>query len=113
MRSWEIESIDAQAYYVILNIKYRKNHINFLLHYLEHFFSHMYTCMNVEADAKHFNLGGSLPNVHPKPTMENKEVNNIALNMSMYKNVVVEVVKKSNKTICTEVSKMRPGQYLP
>ena len=34
----------------------KKDHINLLLHYLEHFFSYVYVQMNVGEDAKHFGL---------------------------------------------------------
>ena len=42
MATWEIESVEAQGNYVILNMKYNNDHVNVLLDYLSFTFSHVY-----------------------------------------------------------------------
>lgn len=48
--------MEAEGDYVILNMKNNEDHINLLLHYMEHSFSHVYASINVATNAKHFNL---------------------------------------------------------
>ena len=54
--NWEIESIEAQGEYVILDMKINKDHINLMFNYLMHPFSYVYVSNNVAVDAKHFNV---------------------------------------------------------
>lgn len=58
MKSWKKESIKAYGNFVILDMRKKNDHINFLLHYLEHSLSYVYTRMNPGPNAKHFNLEG-------------------------------------------------------
>ena len=56
MKTWEIESIEAQGDFVILDMKNKKDHINLLLDFRRHTFSHTYAQNNIVDDAKHFDL---------------------------------------------------------
>ena len=58
MKTWEIESIEAQRGFVILCMKNKKDNINLLLHCLHQSFFHVYARINDGADAKHFNWEG-------------------------------------------------------
>lgn len=46
VKEWEIESIDGQYKYVVLDLKQNNDHLNLLLHYMRHSFSHVYACNN-------------------------------------------------------------------
>jgi hypothetical protein len=56
MVTWEIESVEAQGNYVILNMKYDDDHVNVLMEYLHHTFSHNYAINNVSEEGKRFDL---------------------------------------------------------
>ena len=56
MATWEIDSVEAQGNYVILNMKYNNDHVNVLLDYLAYTFSHIYAQMNVKKGGKRFDL---------------------------------------------------------
>jgi hypothetical protein len=56
MKTWEIESVEAQGNFVIFNMKYKNDQVNVLLDYLKHSFSHNYAYMNVSEEGKRFDL---------------------------------------------------------
>jgi hypothetical protein len=56
MATWETESVEAQGNYVILNMKYNDDHVNILMEYLMHTFSHNYAINNVSEEGKRFDL---------------------------------------------------------
>ena len=56
LRTWEIESVEGQSEYVVIDLKNKNDHINLLVHYKKHTFSYVYACNNSGPDAKAFNL---------------------------------------------------------
>lgn len=86
----------------ILDIKNKKDHINILLHYLEHSFSHVYACMNARAYAKHFNMEGLFTKYTLNQYWTAGKLTTLALNISKYNIVVIKANQKtkSKKTIC-------------
>ena len=96
MKNWEIESIEAQRDFVILGMKNKKDNKNLMLHYLHHSFSHVYTCMNVGAYAKHFSLEGLFSKYDLSQFWTVRKLTAFALNILKYNSVVAKANKKPN-----------------
>ena len=71
MKTWEIESIEVQWDYVILDLKYKKDHVNLHMHYQYHAFSYQYAVHNASEEAKHFELTKIFTNYNALWTAEN------------------------------------------
>ena len=93
MKTWEVESIEAQGDYVILDMKNKKDHINLLLEYRRYSFSYTYAENNVVADAKHF-----LKDLFTKYSLSSywtaRKLSALSLNISKYNSAVSEANKK-------------------
>src|ERR1700737_496874 len=94
MKTWEIESVEAQGEYVILDMKNKKDHINLLLHFQKHTFSYIYATNNVVEDAKHFDLDALFSKYALSPYWTARKLTALALNISKYNSVVTEANKK-------------------
>ena len=95
MVSWEIKSIEAQGEYVILDMKFKKDHINLLLNYMKNTFSHTYIQNNVVKEAKHYDLEGLSTKYTLSPFWTARKLTTLALNISKYNSVVTEANKKN------------------
>ena len=93
MKTWEIEAIEAHKEYVSLDMK-KKDHINLLLNFMKHIFSHTYAQNNVVEDAKHFDLEGLFTKYTLSPLWTARKLTALALNISKYNSVVSEANKK-------------------
>jgi hypothetical protein len=93
MKNWEIESIEAQGDYVILDLKYNHDHVNVLLDYQKNTFSHTYAEMNVVENAKHF-----FKDLFTKYTLSSywttRKLTTLSLNISKYNSAIAEANKK-------------------
>ena len=94
MKTWEIESVEAQGEYVILDMKNKKDHINLLLHFQKHTFSYIYATNNVVEEAKHFDLDALFSKYALSPYWTARKLTALALNISKYNSVVTEANKK-------------------
>ena len=94
MIQWEIESIEAQGEYVILDLKCNKEHVNLLLNYMTNTFSHTYAQNNVTDDAKHFDLDAHFTKYALSPFWTARKLTALNLNISKYNSAVVEANKK-------------------
>jgi hypothetical protein len=93
MKNWEIESIEAQGDYVILDLKFNHDHVNILLDYQKNTFSHTYVEMNVADNAKHF-----FKDLFTKYALSSywtaRKLTALSLNISKYNSAVAEANKK-------------------
>lgn len=94
MKTWEIESIEAQGEYEILDMKYKKDRVNLLVHYRRHPFSYPYAVNHAGEDAKHFNLQTHFSNYQPTPHWPARKLNGLILNLTKYNSAVQEANKK-------------------
>ena len=92
--NWEIESIEAQGDYVILDLKCNSEHINLLLNYMDNTFSHTYAQNNVVEEAKHFDLDAAFSKYALSPFWTARKLTALSLNISKYNSVVIEAKKK-------------------
>ena len=108
MKNWEIESIEAQGDYVILDLKFNHDHVNVLLDYQKNTFSHTYAEMNVVDNAKHF-----FKDLFTKYALSSywtaRKLTMLSLNISKYNSAVAEAKKK--KKSLRKPSAARAGSY--
>ena len=86
-------------------MKNKKDHINLLLDFRRHLFSHTYAQNNVVEDAKHFNLVNLFTTYNLSQHWTARKLTALALNMSKYNSAVVKAnkkKKKSKKTYCIQ-----------
>jgi hypothetical protein len=93
MKNWEIESIEAQGDYVILDLKFNHDHVNVLLDYKKNPFSHTYAEMNVSDNAKHF-FKDLFTKYALSPYWTARKLTALSLNISKYNSAVAEANKK-------------------
>src|ERR1700737_507232 len=93
-KNWEIESVEAQGDFVILDMKNKKDHINLLLNYLLHPFSYVYACNNVASDAKHFNLDALFTKFTLSQHWTARKLTALTLNILKFNSVAAEANKK-------------------
>lgn len=78
-----------------IGLENKKDHINLLLDYMQHTFSHNYTQLHVVEDAKHFDL----PSLFTKYTLSQywttMKLTALALKISKYNSAIVEANKKN------------------
>ena len=97
MKTWEIESIEPQGDYVILDLKFKKDHVNLHMHFQYHRFSHLYAVNNAGEEAKHFELSKLFTNFNLSALWTSRKLNQLLLNMTKY-NAAVEEANKKKKS---------------
>ena len=96
MKTRGIQSIEAQGDYVILNLKYKKDHVNLHMHYQYHTFSYQYAVHNTGQDAKHFELTKMFKDYNLSALWTARKLNQLLFNMTKYNTAVEEANKKKN-----------------
>ena len=94
MATWEIESVEAQGKYVILNMKYNNDHVNVLLDYLAFTFSHVYAQMNVKEECRRFDLNNLFTRYSLSQHWTARKLTALCLNISKTNSAVLEANKK-------------------
>lgn len=97
MKTWDIESVEAQGDYVIIDMKYKKDHVNLLMHVRGHTFSYQYCVHHAGPDAKHFELEKLFSNYKLSNIWTARKLNGLLLNMTKY-NCAVEEANKKKKS---------------
>ena len=77
-----------------MDMKNKKDHINLLLDFRRHPFSHTYAQNNVVEDVKHFNLVNIFTKFSLSQHWTARKLTTLALNMSKYNSAVAEANKK-------------------
>jgi hypothetical protein len=98
MATWEIESVEAQGNYVILNMKYNDDHVNVLMEYLMHTFSHNYAINNITEEGKRFDLDKLFGKYSLSQHWTSRKLTALCLNVSKTNTAIVEANKKKGKT---------------
>ena len=112
MKTREIESIQAQEYYIILYLKLKNNHIN--LHSISEN-THSPTCTSAWPKAKPFILEALFTRYTLSPYWTMRKFTTLAVNISKFNNLVAEVTKKKKSpknpsASRLEVLEMHPNQ---
>ena len=94
LKTWEIESVEGQSEYVVLDLKHKNDHINLLVHYMKHTFSYVYACNNSSPDAKPFNLETHFSNYVMTAYWTSRKLTALCVNISKYNSLVTEGNKK-------------------
>ena len=94
MNFWEIESVEAQGRYVVVGVKSNKDHVNLLLDYLNHTFSHNYAQLHVSDEAKHFDLPGVFTKYALSQYWTARKLTALSMNISKFNSAIVEANKK-------------------
>ena len=94
MKTWEIETIEAQGDYVILDMKNKNDHINLLLHFKKHSFSYVYAVLNSGPEADPFNLEAAFSKYALTSYWTARKLTALAVNISKYNSAVVEGGKR-------------------
>ena len=94
VKTWEIESVEGQSEYVVLDLKNKNDHVNLLLHYKIHTFSYVYACNNSSPDAKPFNLNLHFSSYTLSAYWTSRKLTALAVNISKYNSLIAEGNKK-------------------